>query len=287
MNIKYKLYNNDCIKLMKKMKSESIDLIVTDPPYKTTKRGGTGNSGGMCKKKEFSNGNGGFKHNDIKPKQYMSEFYRVLKEGSHCYIMTNHVNLQEMLNVATESGFHFIKCLIWDKGNKIMGQCYMSQFEYILFLRKGKHKKINNCGTSDILSVPNKKTKDENGKNLHNVEKPVQLMKILIENSSNEKDIILDPFMGIGSTGIACVELNRNFVGIEIDEHYFNIAVDRINKSVSNISKDKFKCEKTTNCDNYADKHKCCLCCDASDCCENVCENIQENEKCKLIKNNL
>ena len=224
----YKLYNVDCIELMKKMESESIDLIVTDPPYKTTKRGGTGNSGGMCKKKEFNDGKGGFKHNDVPIKVFVPELYRVLKEGSHCYIMTNHVNLQKMLNTCTESGFHFIKCLIWDKGNKIMGQCYMSQFEYILFLRKGKHKKINNCGTSDILSIPNKKTKDENGKNLHNTEKPVNLMKILVENSSNESDLVLDPFMGIGSTGVACLNTNRRFIGIELDEKYFNIAKERL-----------------------------------------------------------
>ena len=226
----YKLYNVDSIELMKKMESESIDLIVTDPPYKTTKRGGTGNSGGMCKKKEFSDGKGGFKHNDVPIKVFVPELYRVLKEGSHCYIMTNHVNLQEMLNTCTESGFHFIKCLIWDKGNKIMGQCYMSQFEYILFLRKGKHKKINNCGNSDILSILNKKTKDENGKNLHDTEKPVNLMKILVENSSNENDLVLDPFMGIGSTGVACLNTNRRFIGIELDEKYFNIAKERLSK---------------------------------------------------------
>ena len=105
-----------------------------------------------------------------------------------------------------------------------MGQFYMSQFEYILFFRKGKGIKINNCGTSDILSIPNIKRKDTNGKNLHDTEKPVELMKILIENSSLENQIILDPFMGIGSTGIACLQANRKFIGIEIDEKYFNIA---------------------------------------------------------------
>ena len=106
----------------------------------------------------------------------------------------------------------------------------MSQFEYILFFRKGKGKKINNCGTADILNVPNKKTKDENGKNLHDTEKPVELMKILVENSSQENEIVLDPFMGIGSTGMACKELRRHFLGIEIDEKYFNIAKERIDK---------------------------------------------------------
>lgn len=227
----YNIYNKDCLNVMKNIENNSIDLIVTDPPYKITKRGNNGNAGGMFKGKKSLDGNI-FKHNDIYPSEYLPEFFRILKEDSHCYVMSNHINLQNMLNTATEVGFKFVKCLIWNKGNKIMGQSYMNQFEYILFLRKGKHKKINNCGTSDILSVPNKKDKDENGKNLHDTQKPVELMKILIENSSQEGEIVLDPFMGIGSTGIACIECERNFIGIELDKNYFDIAKERIENKI-------------------------------------------------------
>lgn len=222
-----KIKQGDCLELMKEIDNESIDLIVTDPPYKTTSRGNAGNSGGMMQKKINMQGKV-FTHNDIKPQEYIPEFYRILKDGSHCYIMTNHVNLQEMLNTATNCGFKFIKSLIWDKGNKIMGQYYMSQFEYILFFRKGKGVKINNCGTSDIIRILNKKQKGKDGKNLHDTEKPVELMKILIENSSKENDIVLDPFVGIGSTGVACQNTNRNFIGFELDEKYFGIAKERL-----------------------------------------------------------
>ena len=223
-----RLINGNAIEFMKTLEDESVDLIVTDPPYKVTSRGNAGSSGGMMQTKLSMQGKI-FKHNDIKPIEYIPEFYRLLKNGSHCYIMTNHINLQEMLNTATECGFHFIKSLIWNKGNKIMGQFYMSQFEYILFFRKGKHKKINNCGTSDILSIPNKKAKDENGKNLHDTEKPVELARILIENSSNEGDLVLDPFVGIGFVPIACKLTNRRFIGTEIDKKYFDITVNRLN----------------------------------------------------------
>lgn len=184
-----------------------------------------------------------FQHNNVDCEQYAREFYRILKDGSHCYIMTNHVNLLHMLESFTDIrtteektddvkpyGFHFIKSLIWDKGNKIMGLYYMSQFEYILFFRKGKGIKINNCGTSDILRVANNKSKDENGNNLHDTEKPIELMKTLIENSSQEGDIVIDPFMGIGSTGIAVKQLNRKFIGVEIDNQYFDLAEERIKK---------------------------------------------------------
>lgn len=223
-----KLINGDAIDFMKTLEDESVDLIVTDPPYKVTARGNAGNSGGMMQSKLSMQGKI-FKHNDIRPIEYIPEFYRLLKDGSHCYIMTNHVNLQEILNTATECGFRFIKSLIWNKGNKIMGQFYMSQFEYILFFRKGKGKKINKCGTADILNVPNKKTKGEDGKNIHDTEKPVELMKILIENSSQEGELVLDPFLGVGATAMACKELNRDYIGIELDEKYYNIACKRVN----------------------------------------------------------
>ena len=221
-----KLICGDCMEQLKNFADNSIDLIVTDPPYRTTSRGNC-LGGGMFKKKINLKGQV-FAYNNIDCTEYAPEFYRVLKDGGHCYVMTNHVNLVNILNVFINSGFHFIKSLIWDKQNKIVGTYYMSQFEYILFFRKGRGVKINHCGTSDILSVPNKKTKDENGKNYHDTEKPIELMKILIDNSSKENDIVLDPFMGIGSAGIACKELNRRFIGIEIDKNYFDIAEKRI-----------------------------------------------------------
>lgn len=222
-----KLINGGCMEYMRTLKDESIDLIVTDPPYPTTSRGHAGNSGGMLQK-EINKKGKVFEHNNIDCTEYAPEFYRVLKDGSHCYVMTNHINLIKMLNVFTDCGFHFIKSLVWNKGNKIMGQYYMSQFEYILFFRKGYGKKINNCGTADILSVPNKKTKDENGKNIHDTEKPVELMKILIENSTQKGDIVLDPFVGVGATALACIESERNYIGIELDENYYNIANERV-----------------------------------------------------------
>ena len=162
------LYCNDYKEILKRLPNDYVDLIITDPPYKTTKRGISEktNTGGLVRSELGKQGKI-FKYNDVKISEFIPELYRVLKDGGHCYIMTNHVNLIEMLNIATKCGFHFIKSLIWDKGNKIMGQCYMSQFEYILFFRKGKHKKINNCGTSDILNIPNKKTSTRDVKTIN------------------------------------------------------------------------------------------------------------------------
>lgn len=213
--------------LMKNLPNNSIDLIVTDPPYKTTPRGNAGNSGGMLQKEIIKKGQV-FNFNNISCKKYAPEFFRILKEDSHCYIMTNHINLIEMLNVFTDAGFHFIKSLIWNKCNKIMGQTYMSQYEYILFFRKEKFKKINKCGTPDILNIPNIKTKDNCGNNIHDTEKPIILYKILIENSSKENEIVFEPFAGSDNCQFACIETSRQFLGSEIDKEYFDKAIEKL-----------------------------------------------------------
>ena len=226
--MKIDLRKGDCLDIMKDIPNDSVDLVVTDPPYKVTARGNSGNSGGMLHKKEVKSGKV-FTHNTIEIDEWLPELYRVLKDKSHCYIMTNNKNITHYLNVIKNSKFHFIKNLIWVKDNKIMGQTYMSQFEYVIMVRKGGHKRINDCGVSDVAIFKNKKLKDEHNKNLHDTEKPVNLCEMLINNSSNNNDAVLDPFMGIGGAGVACVNTNRNFIGIELDGKYFEIAKKRIN----------------------------------------------------------
>lgn len=218
--------NEDCRNVLKSIDDESIDLIVTDPPYKMTSRGGVGTTGGMLLNDVVNSGN--VFENVIDVTEYASEFYRVLKDSSHLYVMCNNVNLIKFLNHFEEVGFHFIKSLIWDKMNKICGTFYMGQYEYILFFRKGAGKQINYCGTSDIIRILNKKTTGLDGKPLHITEKPIELMEILVRNSSNTGDTVLDPFVGIGSTAIACKHLDRNFIGCEIDKKYFDIATQRL-----------------------------------------------------------
>ena len=114
----------------------------------------------------------------------------------------------------------------------------MGCFEYIVLFRKGGDRPFNECGTPDILHIPINKLKDENGNNLHDTEKPIELAEILIRNCSNEGETVLDMFMGIGSCGIASKKLNRNFIGCEIDKKYFDIAEQRINGTFGKINVD-------------------------------------------------
>lgn len=227
----YKLYQGDCLEVMKNIEDGSVDLVVTDPPYKTI-TGGDSNGANSERPKGMLQGNRKlFKHQNIKISSWMPEIYRVLKEGSHCYIFTNSLNLQEMLNEVTKVGFKLHNLLVWEKNNCTPSQYYMKNCEYVLFLRKGKAKWINNIGDSKTVH----KFNNIIGNKLHPTEKPVDLLEYYLLNSSEPNDIVFDPFMGSGSTGVACLNTNRNFIGIELDEGYFKIAQNRIEEAANKI----------------------------------------------------
>ena len=230
------LYNEDCLKVFKEIEDESVDLCVTDCPYKIVSGGCTTGKfktpGGMlCKDSDkvdliaLDNLKKGklFNNNDIKFSDWLPELYRIMKPETHVYIMINARNLKDLQTEAEKTGFKFQNLLVWDKGNAVVNRYYMNAFELVLMLRKGPAKNINEMGTSNLLRIPN-----IIGNKEHPTEKPIQLMEILINNSSKEGDIVIDPFLGVGATGIACKNLNRNFIGIEIDKKYFDIAKQRI-----------------------------------------------------------
>lgn len=224
-----KIYCDDCLNLMPQIADESIDLIVTDPPYKVTQKGCHGTMSGYWASQQTNMGKI-FDHNDIDIEEYLPEFYRILKADSHCYIMCNNINLPHFFEVIGKSGFHFVKLLVWDKQSKICGRYYMGQVEHIFMLRKGKDKPINNCSQSDLLSFSNfNREKDRQGNNLHDSMKPVPLMQCLIENSTQEGELVFDPFIGSGTTALAAIRSKRDYIGCEIDPKYYKVALERIN----------------------------------------------------------
>ena len=236
------LYSGDCLEVMKSIPDNSIDLVATDCPYKIVSGGcrkipkdGERETSGILTRRHKDNKRTDwvdavrtgkmFANNDIEFKDWLPDVYRILKDKSHCYIMVNSRNLAELQKQSEQVGFKFQNLLMWDKGNVTPNRWYMQGFECILMLRKGGAKNINNLGSSNILKVPN-----IIGNKTHPTEKPIDLMRILIENSTQPNEIVLDPFMGSGSTMIACLNTNRKGIGIELDKHYFDIAQKRINE---------------------------------------------------------
>lgn len=219
-----KLFCDDCLKIIKQMEDNSISCVITDPPYKIVSGGCTNKAVTYTgtKNNELKNGTL-FNKNNIKFEDWLPLLYDKVKDGAHIYIMCNDRNMRDLLNVAYDSKFKLLNILTWKKTKHNPNRYYLKNSEFIVMLRKGKAVNINNMGTFQVLEIPNVEKK------LHPSEKPVELMKILVANSSNDGDTILDPFMGAGSVGIACSEIgNRNFIGIEIDEKYFKIAKERI-----------------------------------------------------------
>lgn len=228
--ILYNLINGDCLNEMDKLISNGVkvDMILTDPPYKTITGGDSDGKNSVRPKGMLSGNRKLFTHQTTcSPKDWMPKLFSILNDGSHAYIFTNALNLKEMLDVSISVGFQMHNLLVWEKNNCTPSQFYMKNCEYVLFLRKGKAKWINNIGKSKTVH----QFDNIIGHKVHPCEKPIDLLKFYIENSTTSESLILDPFMGSGSTGVACVDTNRNFIGIELDEGYYQIAKDRMNNA--------------------------------------------------------
>ena len=238
----------DTREIIKEYSDEFFDCVVSDIPYHIATGGcrieSVGNmTGGILRKiavndrlkqkwvkqqddednQTLVNTGKLFANNDIEFKDWLPEVYRVLKEDSHCYLMINSRNLKKLQVEAEKVGFKFQNLLVWIKNNVTPNKWYQQKFECILMLRKGRERYINDKGTSNVFIYPNIM-----GNKLHPTEKPVELMRDFIKNSTNEGDKVLDPFMGSGSTCLAAKELNREYYGFEIDEKYYDIAKKRI-----------------------------------------------------------
>lgn len=220
------LYNEDCKEVLKRLPDESIDLVVTDCPYHISHTGKSGGKGIFAMDNEFVQSGKLFEHNDIEFSEWLPEVYRVLKDGTHAYIMVNGVNLADLQKASEKVGFRYQNILVWKKNNATMNHFYMQCLEFILMLRKGSSRDVNDMGISNCLSVPN-----IIGNKCHPTEKPISLMQVMVTQSSNEGDIVLDPFAGGGSTLIAAKRTNRQYIGCEIDKKYYDIAIKRLSQT--------------------------------------------------------
>lgn len=216
-----------------------VNCIVTDPPYRLTSGGPSGMLGGVLDPKNYKN-DGAIVKCDIEWWEIMPVLVKALDDGD-AYIMANNRNLEEMLIHASYAGFEFHNVLIWDKISATANRWYMKNCEFTGYFYRGKAKMINDCSAKQIIRCPQK---DEAGKFYetaedkragHPTEKPVALMQHYIENSTQPGDVVLDPFAGAGSTGVACVKSGRKFVGIELEEKHFAATCRRIESAMRDM----------------------------------------------------
>lgn len=231
----------DCLELLKDIPDNSIDLVVTDPPYEIDSSQG----GGLFKQK---NGVATYLHRlefikDGFDKRILDELCRIMKR-INIYIFCSKRQILPLLKFFVEKKGCGWNSIDWIKTNPppLCGNTYLSDKEYVLFFRE-QGVKLHGTFESKrtwFMSTVNKQQKD-NALYGHPTTKPIELIERLCFNSSTENDTVLDCFMGSGTTGVACVNLNRNFIGMEIDEHYFEVAKKRIEDAQKEKEQSLFK----------------------------------------------
>jgi site-specific DNA-methyltransferase (adenine-specific) len=222
------LIKEDAFDFLQLIKSESVDLVFTDPPYWTLNKwrnvGTTTRLGGNSDKSKQS---GWFETIDEKQLLFlMSELFRVLKKDRHAFIMCDGQTLKYVLQNAEESGFNYCKPLIWDKVNLGMGYHFRNRHEFIVMLDKGKNRKPKNLSLAYVFTVPMLR-----GGVLYPTEKPLSLINTFVEQFTEEGELVIDPFFGSGVVALSCKKLKRNFKGSDSSEIALKYANDRINVS--------------------------------------------------------
>lgn len=231
----------DCLELMKEIPDKSIDLIVTDPPYdiSASNQGGTIN---RIKKlneslKDLTAANITEGYDIFK---FGEEFMRIMKEPN-IYLWCNKVQIPDYFKFYVEKHKCKFDIICWHKTNALptYSNKYLTDTEYCLYFRRGKGKcfpENYEDAKTFYLAPINQKDKKEFG---HPTIKPLDVTEKLIRNSSKEGMTILDPFMGSGTTGVACINTGRNFIGCELNEKYFKVAQNRLREAWRNKNEHK------------------------------------------------
>ena len=222
MTSNFKIAHGDCLSLMKKLPDNSIDLVVTDPPYDVHAGKGGGAFGNRSSFKEIDFMSNGF------DKSILDELIRVMKKVN-IYIFCSQKQIPLLIDYfAVENKCNW-NLLTWHKTNPVPAckNKYLSDTEFIFFAREKGVPILGEYKTKKTYYVTPLNTREKKLYN-HPTVKPQEILQNLIVNSSNENDIVLDPFMGSGSTGVAALNNKRRFIGIELNKEYVKTATDRI-----------------------------------------------------------
>ncbi|MDD3999392.1 MAG: site-specific DNA-methyltransferase [Bacilli bacterium] len=233
------LYNDDCRKVIGFLDGSSIDMIFADPPYFLSNNGKSINSGkvvsvnkGEWDKRENYGDVVDFTY------QWLLGCYEVLKNGATIWVSGTNHNVFDLKKVLDRIGFTIINIVIWHKLDPtplIYKNRFRFSYEIIIWAKKGKHHYFNydlmynlkNEEMHDVWNLPSVSMKEKKyGK--HPTQKPECLLERIILASTKEGQIVLDPFMGSGTTCVVAKKLKRKYIGIEKEIEYFNIAKNRV-----------------------------------------------------------
>lgn len=214
----YKLVHGDCLEKMKNMPDNSINFCLTDIPYNAVNR----ESNGL---RNLDKGKADIITFNLL--NFLKEVVRI-SSNSICIFCGKEQFSEIYKFFAEQKGT--VRPIIWEKSNPspMNGQyIYLSGVELAVWFKKSGAKTFNAHCKNTVFKYPNGRSK------LHPTEKNHDLLKDLILDNTNDGDIVFDPCMGSGSHGMVALQNNRNFIGIELDENYFNIAKERIENIIN------------------------------------------------------
>jgi site-specific DNA-methyltransferase (adenine-specific) len=209
-----KLLNGDCMDLLDNLEKNSVDIIYTDPPYIPPEHSKT-----LTKYKKTLSEMGIL---ESFYKRFIEKIDRVLKDDGILMLFCNS-DSYPMFYIHLFPYVKKMRCFVWDKISCSLGYTFRHQHELILCGERNEMKCIK-CGTGDIFKYKVVKAKDKD----HPAQKPVDLHKHILKQIIGENKVVLDPFMGTGSIGVACKELECDYIGFELEPEYFNIAQDKL-----------------------------------------------------------
>lgn len=217
-----KIYNTDCLEFMRSMPDSCVDLVVTDPPYEIHTKGG-----GLGRRPVYENGALGKISQGFDAEATLEQIARICKK-INIFIFCSTKQKPRIMNWGYERGCNIAE-LAWYKPNAapFTNNTFKSDLENIIYIRE---KGVKIKGISRLFTHNCGKSKYG-----HPTEKPLGIIEKLILTASNEGDLIFDPFMGSGTTAAACKELNRNFIGCEIEAKYCEIAEKRLRKTIRGL----------------------------------------------------
>lgn len=229
---KCNLIQGDCIVELQKLIEDNVkvDLIVTDPPYMINYKSDV--------RQRYSEEIHDFNtpilndDNDDLIIEVLPLLYKILKDDGALYMFCNSTRI-DFFKSEIQKIFNYRNILVWIKNNWSMGDIpttYGKQTEFIVYAMKGRHI-LRNGRDTDVLFYD----RVSGNKQFHQNQKPVPLLEFLISKSSDKGDTVLDAFMGSGSTGVACLQMDRDFIGIELDRKYYEISKKRCKEYQSKL----------------------------------------------------
>jgi site-specific DNA-methyltransferase (adenine-specific) len=216
----FELAQLDAVAFLRTLPSESVDIIVTDPAYESLEKHRAVGTTTRLKVSAGSSNTWFSIFPNVRFAELFEEVYRVLKRDTHFYLMCDPETAFIAKPIAEQAGFKFWKPLVWDKVSIGMGYHYRARYEFVMFFEKGK-RRLADLGIADVLKVP----RIRGG---YPAEKPSALSQILIGQSTVEGDLVVDPFMGSGSSGVAALTLGRRFAGNDVSDESLKLARQRL-----------------------------------------------------------